>query len=356
MTMKDKFRHSINHKHPSSLSAGVMGLVLLAFAATLALSSCGGKSGHFRIEGRFRSFNQGEFYIYSPYGGKAGTDTIKVADGRFAYEVALEEPATFVIIFPNFSEQAVFGQPGATAEISGDASHLKEMEIKGTKDNKLMTEFRMNANKMSPPEVRGAVEEFVHEHPESPVSLYLINRHLVTSQSPDYAKAYELLGVMAAKTPENIQIQRMKTQLESLRAAAVGAQLPDFKATDTEGRRVSKAQLGGKVNIISTWATWSYESQTMQRRLRVMKKKYGEDIAMVSICLDGRPDDCTERIRRDSIGWPNVCDGTMWATPLLSTLGLATVPGNIVADKKGRVVARNLDSQQMEEKIKDMLK
>ncbi len=355
--MKDKLRHSINQKHPSPLFAGVMGLIILALsAATMMLSSCGGKSGHFRIEGRFRNFNQGEFYIYSPYGGKAGTDTIKVADGRFAYEVALEEPTTFVIIFPNFSEQAVFAQPGATAKITGDASHLKEMEIKGTKANKLMTEFRMNANKMAPPEIREAVVSFVREHPDSPVSLYIVNRYLVMSQSPDYAKAYELLDLMGTKNPQDVQIKRMKTQLSGLRAAAVGAQLPDFKATDTDGRNVSRTQLSGKVNIISAWATWSYESQTMQRRLRVMKKKYGDDLSIVSICLDGRKSDCTERTRRDSIDWPNVCDGTMWATPLLSTLGLATVPGNIVADKKGRVVARNLDSQQMEEKIKDMLK
>ncbi len=355
--MKDKLRHSINHKHPSSLFAGMMGLIIFAFTtATMMLSSCGGKSGHFRIEGRFRNFNQGEFYIYSPYGGKAGTDTIKVADGRFAYEVALEEPATFVIIFPNFSEQAVFGQPGATAQIIGDASHLKEMEIKGTKANKLMTQFRMNVNKMSPPEIREAVVSFVREHPDSPVSLYIVNRYLVMSQSPDYAKAHELLGLMETENPQDVQIKRMKTQLAGLRAAAVGTKLPDFKATDTDGRNVSRAQLSGKVNIISTWATWSYESQTMQRRLRVMKKKYGDNLAIMSICLDGRKSDCTERTRRDSIDWPNVCDGTMWATPLLSTFGLATVPGNIVADKNGRVVARNLDSQQMEEKIKDMLK
>lgn len=355
--MKDKFRHSTYSKHPSPLAAGMMGLVVFAFVIiTTMLSACGGKSGHFRIEGRFRSFNQGEFYIYSPYGGPTGTDTIKVADGRFAYEVAIEEPTTFVIIFPNYSEQVVFGRPGATAKISGDASHLKEMEIKGTDDNKLMTDFRMNANKMSPPEVREAVEAFVREHPDSPVAQYLVDRHLVMSTSPDYAKAYELLGIMIAKDPQNVWLKNMQKQLAGLRAAAVGATLPSFTAADTEGRRVTKSQLGAKVNIVSTWATWSYDSQIMQRRLRTMKKKYGDDLALVSICVDGRRGDCTKQLERDSIDWPNVCDEKMWATPVLSTLGLATVPGNIVVDGKGRVVARNLDSQRMEEKIKTMLK
>lgn len=121
---------------------GLKGSLILSML--ILLSSCGGRSGHFRIEGRFRSFNQGEFYIYNSTSAAVDIDTIKVSDGRFAYEIPLEEKATFLIVFPNYSEQVVFGEPGATVKIKGDASHLKEMEITGTGDNKQMTNFRLN--------------------------------------------------------------------------------------------------------------------------------------------------------------------------------------------------------------------
>src|SRR5574344_2988262 len=100
----------------------------------LFLVSCGTDSSHFKIEGRFRNLNQGEFYVYSPDGGTNQLDTIKVQDGSFAYEVPLEKKATFIIVFPNFSEQAIFGEPGKTATVKGDASHLKEMEVSGNTD------------------------------------------------------------------------------------------------------------------------------------------------------------------------------------------------------------------------------
>ena len=45
---------------------------LIALAALLALTSCGAGNGRFRIEGRFRNLNRGEFYVYSPDGGTTG--------------------------------------------------------------------------------------------------------------------------------------------------------------------------------------------------------------------------------------------------------------------------------------------
>ena len=67
----------------------------------LILVSCGISGNKFRLEGRLRNLNQGEFYVYSPDGGMTGTDTIKVRDGRFSYEKAVQGDYTFIIIFPN---------------------------------------------------------------------------------------------------------------------------------------------------------------------------------------------------------------------------------------------------------------
>ena len=79
----------------------------LLLLLTLVLVSCGTDSHHFEIDGRLINLNQGEFYVYSPDGGINGIDTIKVEGGRFAYEIACEQPCVLVIVFPNFSQQPV---------------------------------------------------------------------------------------------------------------------------------------------------------------------------------------------------------------------------------------------------------
>ena len=329
-----------------------IGYILL----TLIVVSCGAPSGHFRIEGRLRNFNQGEFYVYSPDGGKAGIDTIKVSEGRFAYETRLEEPATFIIVFPNYSEQPVFGESGATATISGDASHLKELEVKGTKTNEQMTEWRLMAGRLMPPEVKREAEDFIKKNPTSPISIYLLRKYFIDNTQPDFKKASLLANIMAKADRNNIQIDLLSKKLLKQKDIEVGNKLPKFSAVDINGKTVSNSDLKGKLNIVTTWASWSYESQNVQRMLNRNKKEYGSRLGIVSICIDANIKECRKRVTNDSIKWSTVCNGNMWDTPLLKSLAIDNVPGNIVCDADQKIIARNLKADKLEEKIKEALK
>lgn len=330
-----------------------IGYILL----TLVLVSCGAKSGHFRIKGRFRNFNQGEFYVYSPDGVIDGIDTIKVADGRFSYETELDKKATFMLIFPNFSEQPIFGESGATAEIKGDASHLREMEIKGTDDNEAMTNFRMLANKLTPPEVKKEAENFIRKNPTSVISTYLLREYFIESAQSEYAKAWELSAEIAKADKDNVKMAMLSKRLEELKAASEGGKLPSFSATDINGKSVGRKDLRAEINVIYTWSSWNYDSQNIQRELTKLIKKNEERMAMMAFCLDANKEQCKRFVEAgDSARWITVCDGKMWESPALKTLGLATVPGNIIADKNGKILAKNLSLEKMKEKMKNLLK
>ena len=242
---------------------------------TLVMVSCGAPSGHFRIEGRLRNFNQGEFYVYSPDGGLMGIDTIRVSEGRFRYETKLADAATFVIVFPNFSEQVVFGESGATATVSGDASHLKEMEVEGTDDNEKMTEWRMMANRLTPPEVLREAEAFIKENPLSPISAFLLRKYFVETLRPDFKKAEQLARILSKANPKNNETALLAKAMASQKGIQTGCQLPKFSAIDINGKKVDNSALKAKVNIVTAWASWSYESQSIQRMLNRMKKEYG---------------------------------------------------------------------------------
>ena len=226
---------------------------------TLLLLSCGSDGSNFRIEGRLRHMNQGEFYVYSPDGGIMGIDTIKVHEGRFAFETMLRDEATFVVIFPNFSELAVFGEPGGTAVIKGDASHMKEMTVKGSDENEEMTQIRMEINRLTPPEIPKAVEAFIKEHRSSLASIYLLKRYIINDKEPDYRKAAILTQMMLDANPDNGQLIQLGKQLKTLRNASL-KQLPKFTATDVKGRQVSEKDLKAQVNVVTLWASWSYHA------------------------------------------------------------------------------------------------
>lgn len=328
----------------------------MSLLAALLLTACGVDGDKFRMEGRLRNINQGEFWVYSPDGGIDGIDTMQVRDGRFSYETELRIPATFIIVFPNYSEQVVFAEPGEKVEIKGDATHLKEMLIKGTDDNDDMTKLRLELSRLMPPEIPGAVADYIKENPESRVSVYLLQRYFIQEASPDYKKAYELVTLMAKEQPDNGLLLKWKKELEGLRQGRSGGHLPSFSATDVKGRAVSQSDLKAKLNVISVWASWNFQSLDIQRRLRRQKKEYGNELAVLSICIDAGPADCKQRVERDSVPWKTVCDGRMWQTPLLKKLGIADVPSNLLIDQQGVIKARNLNPQKLEEEINKLLK
>lgn len=283
--------------------------------------------------------NQGELYVYSPDGGIDGLDTIKIEAGRFAYEIPCSKPATLVIIFPNYSVQPIFAESGGSVEVKADASHLKEMEVKGTDDNELMTKFRKQIANSSPPDELKYAIQFIKDHPESTISVYLLNRYLIQTETPDYKQAANLLKILLKEQPENVTLGRLQRQISGLGTLRVGDKLPNFTAKDVNGKLINNATLANQTIIISTWAAWSYESLDFQRALNDAVK--AGKIAALGISVDANPKDVRQALKNDDITFPNVCDGKMLSTPLLKTFGLTTVPDNIVV-RNGKIIERGI--------------
>ena len=319
---------------------------------TLVLVSCGVDRKHFKLEGRFLHLNQGEFYVYSTDGVLDGIDTIKIEGGRFAYEIPCDEEGTLVMVFPNFSEQPVFTQPGKTVEIKADASHLKELEAEGTDNNKLMTAFRKQVSNMSPQQAIDAAAEFVKHNPKSDVSAWLIRKYFILAPKPDYAKAKQLLDLMIAEQPKNGKLVNLQQQLIGL-AATAGKSLPIFTATDINGNKVTQANLTQSPNaVVFLWASWNYESTDMQRQLKRLKAAKGNGLSVIGVCIDPSKSEMQQSLRQDSISWPTINDGMMFDTKIAKQLGLSQVPANILL-KNGKIVGRNLRMNELKEKIEN---
>lgn len=326
-------------------------LLLLA----LILVACGPDSGRFRLEGRFKNLNQGEFFIYNIDLGRK--DTIGVRDGRFVYDVALADTAVLTLLFPNYSELPVFARPGTVVTMKGDVSHLREVEVSGTSENELMTAFRLRTNDMMPPQVLEEAKKFIANNPESPVSHYLLRRYvLLSSQEPDYPEAHRLCQLMLEHQAANVQLVHLEQQLRKLLSLRTTGQLPHFEAIDEEGHPVTIQQLTSQANIIYVWGMWDYTSQSTMRQLNALKKEHGSKLSIVTISLDASPADHASLLKSDSICWPNICDSLLWKSPLLEKLGIATMPASIVIDQDGYIVARNLDYNGMKEKVEELLK
>ena len=377
--------------------------VVFTLVAALVCTSCGTDSRHFRIDGRLLHLNQGEFYVYSPDGTINGLDTIKVQAGRFSYEVACDRPMTLMIVFPNFTEQPVFAQPGKSVDLKGDASHLKEMTVKGTKDNELMNKFREMIRNAAPPEMKKCAQLFVQDHPESRVGAYLVDRYFIHDANPDTKTAVRLVDLMIEKQPENGYLKRQKRQLTASFVATKGADIPNVLGTTVDGKTIGRVQLTkAPVTVVCALATWKYESMSQYRRLAAYAASQQGRVAVVGVSIDassslvrsqlasqiGISDSASGLAFGPSSGSSSgsasgsssgsssasasaaaqgssssrssstcyvVCDGKMVESPFFTRLGLTGVPDNIVI-KNGRIAAAHLTDNQLTEFIKEKQK
>ena len=241
---------------------------LCILSVMVMLTACGVDGNHFKLSGRFLNMNQGEFYVYSPEGGVDGIDTIRVMGGRFTYERPCEREAMLLMVFPNFSEQPIFAEPGEKVSVKGDVSHLRDIEIEGTKANNLMTKFRKQTLSSLPQQAREAAARTIADHPESPIGVYLVRRYFLRPPAVDYGQAASLIDLMMDKQPRNGSLQRLKKQVDQLAKGIEKSPLPSFSVTDDKGATLSSGSLSKGLTAISVWSSWNFESQDQQRRLR----------------------------------------------------------------------------------------
>ena len=328
----------------------------LFFILIFFLTSCGVSKGHFKLEGRILHINQGELYIYSLDGGTIGMDTIKIQGGRFAYEIPLKDDAILMLVFPNFSQQPIFAKSGKSVEISADASKLKEMEVSGTKDNKLMTDFRKEIENSSPPQIKHDAEQFIKDHPNSLVGTYLVQKYFIQDPQPDYRKAIRLIDLMLNIQKKNGTLIRIREKISSLEATQKGRQIPVFKTKDMNGRPISSMALThSPYAMIIVWATWNDESQQILREVNAFRRHSGSKLQVVSISVDATRQDCMNSLKNDTIFWPNIWDGEMFENKTLRRLGLTNVPDNLLL-KKGRVIARGIKVGQINSQLNKLVK
>lgn len=342
------------------------------FLSLFLFTSCSHKGDFFKIEGRFLNFNQGELYVYSLDGEMTKLDTIRVQDGRFAYETFVSNPTTLSLVFPNFSEQPIFCKPGKKTKIKADATHLKEMEVTGDEENELMTDFRLHISSMSPPEITKYLQEFVKHNPKSIVSLYLISKYLVRTHTPDYSLAEKLLNEMIKKniSEENknshlvLQVKKLRNQITILAKTEINQFLPTFtintkdlisRDSSNTKRIVNSDIFKDKIGIITIWSSWNYDSQNIHQRLVQIKEENTGKVAILGISVDADRKVAKKVLERDNLKWDNVCDEKMWDSPLIQRLGIGQLPDNILINKHGKIVARNLEIDNLKTEVDKLL-
>ena len=313
---------------------------ILYTLVAFTLPSCGGTDGRFRLEGEFEHLRQGEFYIYSNDGGAAALDTIKLEDGRFDYETELKGQATYYLLYPNLSEQVIFGASGDVLEVKGDARNLKSVEVKGSEPNEQLTAFRLENMDKGTAELRKAAADFIAQSPASPVSVFLFKTYFLQADDVPQGEVRKHYRALCKAQPDNLQLLGWQADVEALgKVLAKGSKLPAFRFKSRNGEEVCDSDFQGKPLLVNFWASWENRSAGDMFRIKRLLRDNKEKIQGVSISLDVEDKGIKSIERRDTVWWPSYCDYQGWNGALVKQFAVRSIPYYILAGADGKVIA-----------------
>lgn len=334
---------------------GRRGIPLL-LALALAITACGPSGNQFKIEGRLKGMQPGEIYIYSPQGNNARFDTLKVKGGSFVYEGTADEPTPYVLVFQNGLEQVVFVDGGQTLEYSAAANDMKNYEVKGSDENKLLNEFRAETASMTQVKLKAAARAFIEGHPASPVSVYMLDKYFVQDAEIAYDEILQLAQLLRKHQKNNVFLISLETNIKILQSGETGKNIPKLKLTTKTGKELNLASLSKSHLLVGFWATWLTEAWDMMATLRRFSKEYSSSLQVLAISLDTQQYKWEEYVRLDSLTLDNVCDFKSWDSPTVQKFGVRELPFYVLCDRTGKILSKGHSVDDMKRDVEKTLK
>lgn len=320
-------------------------------AAIFLLPACT-SDNNIHIEGKFKGLKQGQFYAYSYSPEWDNYDTILVNNGKFEFSKETSDTTIIILQYPNFMETMIVGIPGKTIKLKGDARDLNRINLSGSEENELISDFQKDVFKKSDSEKARMAERFIKNHPESYASLVIFQKYLLDTKDLNYGKLESLLNLMLKATPDRTHLLALSAQIKPYTQCRPGKKIPRFNAITLKKESVNNNTFKSKLTLISFWATWSRDYvRPLALASKTIRANKGK-IEALNICLDTDTTGCLSTIERDSIEGYNICDQQAWESPLVKTFGIRYMPSNILVDKNGVILSRDIP----EEDIKDTLK
>ncbi len=137
----------------------------------------------------------------------------------------------------------------------------------------------------------------------------------------------------------------------------IGDMAPDIALPDTKDSIRKLSSLQGKVVLVDFWASWCAPCRGANPYiLKIYKKHRANGFEVFAVSIDAKKDAWLKAIRQDKLTYTQVNENTGWYSKVAGLYFVDQLPTNFLLDQTGRIVAINIEGNELNDKLKSMLK
>lgn len=350
----------------------------------------------FELKGKLTNTHGETIYLQqlSPTGLK-DIDTVTIDDkGEFIMEAPVKEIGFYRLKVSDRNFATFIFKENEKVKITGDLTNLaKTYTVEGSEDSKLFWELNkaslanygqrdslqrsfqnlVNAPGMDSIRVDSLsnafekpytmlieqhntyLKEFIEKHSTSFAALAAIQQ-----LSPEqFADTYKKLdAALFKKYPNSHYVKEFHESIAKQNVLSIGTEAPEINMNTPEGKPLALSSLKGKVVLVDFWASWCGPCRAENPNIVAAYRKYspkGFDIYSVSLDKDGEK--WKQAIQKDGLIWQShVSDLKFWQSPVVQLYNFNAIPTNVLIDKQGKILAKNLRGEELEKKLAEIFK
>lgn len=156
--------------------------------------------------------------------------------------------------------------------------------------------------------------------------------------------------------PQNVLVGQLHKQAAEERRLGIGQEAPEIKLSNPEGKIVSLSSLRGNIVLIDFWASWCGPCRKENPNVVKLYQKYHtKGFEVFSVSLDKTREAWIKAIADDHLTWTHVSDLGFWKSAPALLYGVNSIPFTLLLDRNGKIIAKKLRGESLEQKLEELL-
>lgn len=346
----------------------------------------------YKLTGKIKGIDDGLIYLLHNVGDKEIKDSTTITHGSFTFSGTVPEVKMYALKIKGTKQQKNFFLENKEISVTGNKDSLFNAKVIGSPETDTYFGFyngpwktitakaghiyrRLDSASQKgkitlTPEQRkpfddefkaldilnqNAIKVYVEAHATSIAVAAIVEDRFISYPYPEQAAAMYALFSPAVKA--SFYGKAINASLALTNKTAPGKLAPDFVMNDIDGKPLKLSALRGKYVLVDFWASWCGPCRKENPNVVAAYKKYHEKgFEILGVSLDSKKEAWLKAINDDGLTWKHVSELKGWSNSAAALYGVKSVPASFLLDKDGKVVAKDLRGEELNNTLADLFK